>query len=74
MKNLGRLIDALNDAIDVQNRIASQVKETNHFYNDRTSEHVFVLEYRVKVAPEKQATGLFQTDQHASLLDAILRS
>lgn len=63
------MLDALNDSLEVSNLISSTVKEANRYYNPNTSEYVFRLEYRVKVAPGERYT----TSSHMEpLIDSIL--
>lgn len=69
MKNTGRLLDALNEILGPKNMIHSTVKEVKRFYDPKIAEHVFTLEYRVKVAPTGRPG---RTRQTGSLLSAIL--
>lgn len=69
MKNMGKLLDAMNDALEVPNLISSNLKELNRFYDPATTEYVFTLEYRVKVAPNANPVKLCKV---APLIDSIL--
>ena len=52
MKDIGRLLDAMNNALQVPNRISSTVEELSRYYDPDSTEHVFTLRYKVKVAPD----------------------
>jgi len=58
MNTWNRLLKSLDDALGFPNKLASTVKKTHQFYDAKKSEHVFVLEYRVKVVPGKHRSRL----------------
>lgn len=51
MKNISKLLAALDEITDVPNRISSEVEELSRYYDDKTSEYVFAYRYRAKAAP-----------------------
>lgn len=67
MNNWNRLLQALDDTLGFPNKIDSTVKKDRQFYDPTTNEHVFLLRYRVKVAPGAQSQS-----QKTRLLDSIL--
>lgn len=55
MKNIRKLLAALNEITDVPNRISSEVEEMSRYYDDKTSEYVFAYRYRAKIAPGEKS-------------------
>ena len=51
MDTWNRLLALLDQTLGFPNRIRSTVKKKWQSYDQRTGEHVFVLEYRIKVKP-----------------------
>lgn len=51
MSNWNRLLAALDKAIGFPNRAGSTVKKVRQIYDEKSNEHVFLLEYRVRVIP-----------------------
>lgn len=51
MNDWNRLLVILDKTIGFPNKIRSSVKKKWQGYDQRTGEHVFVLEYRIKVKP-----------------------
>jgi hypothetical protein len=52
MKNAGKLQDAMDDAMEIPNRIGSTVEELSRYYDPETTEYVFTLRYKARVAPD----------------------
>src|SRR5687768_13036594 len=69
MKNIGRLLDALDEILAPENKIHSTVKQVNRFYDPKSAEHTYTLEYKVKVAP---ANRPYRASRVGSLLGGIL--
>jgi hypothetical protein len=51
MDSWNRLLALLDQTLGFPNRIRSTVKKKWQSFDQRTGEHVFVLEYRIKVKP-----------------------
>jgi hypothetical protein len=51
MDNWNRLLNLLDITLGFSNKIRSTVKKKWQAFDQRTGEHVFVLEYRIKVKP-----------------------
>ena len=51
MDNWNRLLNLLDITLGFPNKIRSTVKKKWQAFDQRTGEHVFVLEYRIKVKP-----------------------
>jgi hypothetical protein len=51
MNDWNRLLDLLDMTLGFPNKIRSTVNKKWQSYDQRTGEHVFVLEYRIKVKP-----------------------
>ena len=51
MDNWNRLLNLLDITLGFPNKIRSTVKKRWQSFDQRTGEHVFVLEYRIKVKP-----------------------
>lgn len=51
MDGWNRLLNLLDITLGFPNKIRSDVKKKWQSYDQRTGEHVFVLEYRIKVKP-----------------------
>jgi hypothetical protein len=51
MNSWNRLLDLLDKTLGFPNKIRSAVKKRGQSFDQRTGEHVFVLEYRIKVKP-----------------------
>jgi hypothetical protein len=51
MNSWNRLLSLLNTTLGFPNKIRSTVKKRGQTFDQRTGEHVFVLEYRIKVKP-----------------------
>jgi len=69
MKDIGRVLGALDEILAPENKIHSTVKEVSRYYDPKTAEHAYTLEYRVKVAP---ANRPYRSRRAGSLLGAIL--
>jgi hypothetical protein len=69
MNNWDQLVKSLDATLGFPNGVTSTVKKVGQFYDAKKSEHVFVLQYRVKVQPGDR--GAHQTCTE-SLLGAIL--
>jgi hypothetical protein len=54
MNNWNRLLAELDKTLGFPNKIHSTVKKKAQAFDQRTGEHVFVLEYRIKVNPGLQ--------------------
>lgn len=46
-----RLLVALDDTLGFPNKLSSTVRKRRQGFDEKTGEHVFWLEYRVKVSP-----------------------
>ncbi|MGD9842789.1 MAG: hypothetical protein AB7F79_11435 [Steroidobacteraceae bacterium] len=68
MSNWNNLLWALDDTLGFPNKVESTVNKVNQFFDPTTNEHVFVLRYRVKVAPGAKD----QAHQQSRLIDSIL--
>jgi hypothetical protein len=51
MNSWNRLLALLDMTLGFPNKIRSTVKKRGQAFDQRTGEHVFVLEYRIKVKP-----------------------
>jgi hypothetical protein len=51
MNNWNRLLTLLDQTLGFPNKIRSNVKKRLQSFDQRTGEHVFVLEYSIKVNP-----------------------
>jgi hypothetical protein len=51
MNSWNRLLDLLDKTLGFPNKIRSTVKKRWQSFDQKTGEHVFVLEYRIKVKP-----------------------
>ena len=60
MDGWNRLLALLDQTLGFPNRIRSTVKKKWQSFDQRTGEHVFVLEYRIKVKP-----GVYPPDKPA---------
>ncbi len=54
MNNWNQLLYLLDKTLGFPNKIRSAVKKTSQAFDQRAGEHVFVLEYRIKVNPGAQ--------------------
>jgi hypothetical protein len=72
MNSWNQLLKSLDTALGVPNRIASTVKKVSQFYDSKRSEHVFVLQYRVKVAPGDRSTEQGPRKRMKSVIGTIL--
>jgi hypothetical protein len=54
MSTSNKLLAALDTAIGYPNKVHSSVKKKFQEYDNKTGEHVIVLEYRIKVSPGVQ--------------------
>ena len=55
MTNWNQLLTLLDKTLGFPNKIRSTVKKKAQAFDQRTGEHVFVLEYRIKVNPGIQS-------------------
>ena len=62
MDSWNRLLALLDQTLGFPNRIRSTVKKRWQSFDQRTGEHVFVLEYRIKVKP-----GVYPPEKPAQL-------
>jgi hypothetical protein len=69
MNNWNHLVKSLDATLGFPNGVASTVKKVGQFYDAKKNEHVFVLQYRVRVAPGNHGA---QQPRMESLLGAIL--
>lgn len=67
MSNWNRLLQALDDTLGFPNKVESTVRKERQFFDPTTNEHVFVLRYRVKVAP-----GAKSQDRKGRLIDSVV--
>ena len=51
MSTSNKLLAALDNAIGYPNKVHSSVKKKFQEYDNKTGEHVIVIEYRIKVSP-----------------------
>jgi hypothetical protein len=68
MNNWNRLLTLLDHTLGFPNKIRSNVKKRWQSFDQRTGEHVFVLEYRIKVNPGVEPppkAPMFPRDLHA---------
>ena len=68
MSNWNRLLCAMDAEYRIPNAVASTAKKTGQFYDPKTHEHVFTLEYRVRVIPQ----WCYRPTEADSLLGSIL--
>ena len=54
MTNWNQLLRLLDRTLGFPNKIRSTVRKKAQVFDQRTGEHVFVLEYRIKVNPGTQ--------------------
>jgi len=54
MSNWNKLLAVLDQTLGFPNKIRSTVRKKAQFFDQRTGEHVFTLEYRIKVNPGVQ--------------------
>lgn len=55
MTNWNQLLTLLDKTLGFPDKIRSTVKKKAQAFDQRTGEHVFVLEYRIKVNPGSQS-------------------
>jgi len=60
MTNWNKLLTVLDSTLGFPNKVRSTVRKKAQVFDQRTGEHVFVLEYRIKVNPGIQP----ETKQH----------
>jgi hypothetical protein len=68
MNSWNRLLALLDITLGFPNKIRSTVKKRWQAFDQRTAEHVFVLEYRIKVKPgiePPQKAPAYPRDLHA---------
>lgn len=51
MSNWNKLLTVLDKTLGFPNKVRSTVRKKAQAFDQRTGEHVFVLEYRIKVDP-----------------------
>ena len=54
MTNWNKLLAVLDSTLGFPNKVRSTVRKKAQVFDQRTGEHVFVLEYRIKVNPGTQ--------------------
>lgn len=78
MNNWNRLLTVLDQTLGFPNKIRSTVKKKAQAFDQRTGEHVFVLEYRIKVnpgiQPEKKRAIRPSTTQRPDGPRGVIRS
>jgi hypothetical protein len=69
VKEIGKLLAALDEILAPENKIHSTVKQVSRYYDPKSAEYVCTLEYKVKVAPANRPS---RAGRAGSLLGAIL--
>jgi len=73
MDAYNQLVRFLDKAFGFPNKIKSMVKKKGQFFDQRTGEHVFQLEYRIKVRPgiERMKEGLDADEPFVALRELM---
>jgi hypothetical protein len=71
MNNWNHLVKSLDATLGFPNQVASTVKKVGQFFDAKKNEHVFVLQYRVRVQPGDRGVARPRME---SLLGAILEA
>ena len=66
MNSWNRLVELLDQTLGFPNKIRSYVKKRGQSFDQRTGEHVFMLEYRIKVRPGIESAKTQPLNPHAS--------
>ena len=57
MNKWGRLVLALDEVFGFENKKESNVRKVSQAFDEKTNEHVFLLEYRIRVGQGKRQMG-----------------
>jgi hypothetical protein len=64
--NWNKLLAVLDSTLGFPNKVRSTVRKKAQVFDQRTGEHVFVLEYRIKVNPGTQPSAKQQSRLNAT--------